>query len=164
MHLNQRSQGLGGQQPGRSIKIDGLSEPDPVELDSLAESIIKREEIAWLREDDKRDRLLGAELGILPGWEEHAEELMNGGGNWLEQHMIEEPMKRETELLLPLVPSKGNVQPEEEIKSLHEGKHHYPKPRSESELRMRAEHSCQVLGPLLDMFCIIYYSYVMPCG
>ncbi len=125
---------------------DDLSEPDPAELDSIAESIIKREEIARLRDDNERDRLLGAELGIPSGWE-HGEELLNEGGNWTEQHMIEEPMKREVELL-PLIQSKENLQSKEEVKLLKEDEcHAKPWTQSEPELRMGAERSNQVLGP-----------------
>ncbi len=145
---------------------DDLSEPDPEELDSIAESIIKREEIARLRDDDERDRLLGAELGIPSGWE-YSEELLNGGRNWTEQHMIEDPpMKREeVNNLLPLVQSKGNLQAEEEIDDLLQEGKRYAKPRAESksehELRMGADPSNQVLGPVGLVDRLILFMYLL---
>ncbi len=142
---------------------DNLLEPYPEELDSIAESIIKREEIARLRDDDERDRLLGAELGIPSDWE-YSEELLNRGRNWTEQHMIEDPPMNQEEVnhLLPLYPSKGNLQAEEEINDLlQEGKLHakpWTESKSETELIVGADASNQVLGPtgLVDRFILFF--------
>ncbi len=115
-----------------------LSEPDPAGLDSLAESIIKREEIARLRDDNVRDRLLGAELGIPSGWENDEEQLLlNGGGNWTEK------MKQKVELLPHIPSNEENLQVKnEEVKLLMEDERHtklWTTTQSEPELRMGEE-------------------------